>query len=213
MLGDPISPSKITVNLNKRFHVSARAFLRSLESKSLADLKQNIMIDKDGAAFVEPYAYFDLRKNGTFDKGKFHLQEARQKYQSSIEARIYLFASVEKNMAVLRAHWFQKFSFRTTTHRLNNLGSNHPSRPLWLLSEMELEDLAQADSGVMFFSPEIEQEDIKRAMIETETVLIAVYARDELKCRETASSHEKLARMAAQRELGVDQLRSYMPAA
>ncbi|UOA25327.1 hypothetical protein DSM110277_03781 (plasmid) [Sulfitobacter pontiacus] len=205
MLRDPISPSKMTANLKKRFDVSSRAFLASLGSKSLTELKPNIMTDKNGAAFVEPYASFDLRPNGTFNKGKFHLEQARKKYQEHVENRIYLFAAEEVNMATLRAIWFQHFAYHTTAHRLENLGSKHPQRPLWMLTEDELEDLAVADTGIMFFSPEISETDIEKAMIETETVMIAVYARNELEDRETASSHEKLARLAAQRKLGLDQ--------
>lgn len=216
MLLNTITPTKITANLRKRFDVASFSFLAKLRRKSLADLDAHVMIDEHGAPFVDPYASLELRANGTFSKGKFRLQEANRKYQSHIHERVYLFATEEANMAALRAEWFQQFAFQATTHRLEKFADeNHgkAGRPMWALNEEELGRLTQADTDFEFFSSAISQDGIEQAMIETEVVLIAVEARNELTHQETASAHEKLARFAARRELGLDQSQQLLFAA
>lgn len=198
------SSSMITTTLRKRFEVSACAFLNRLDRMSLTDLKAHVMLDEKGSPFVAPYAFFELRKNGGFQKGKFKLAK-KSKYPRCITARVHLFASREANMSALRAEWFEKFAFDVTKHRLEEFAAEHagqPGRPLWLLDERELHELASADRDVEFFSQAVAEADVENAMLETEIVVVSVSARKELKHQATSSAHERLARISARRDLG-----------
>lgn len=207
MLLNTITPTKITANLRKRFEVSGPKFLARLRRMTLAQLEPHVMMDDGSSPFIGSCASLELQPNGTFLKGEFWLRK-KSKYPNVVDQRVYLFATEEEeSLSALRAVWFQEFAFCSTTHRLEEFAAMHggsAKRPLWVLGEDELHQLAEAGKDCQFFAPAISEIEIEKAMIETETVRLAVAARNELEHRATSSAHEEIARIITRRDLGMD---------